>query len=65
MGYERIQNWCDELLKKRFVYSLKLKWYGFHWLHEGEKISLMLWWWKKTYDHLVRNILKYVDGVPK
>ncbi len=64
-GYERIQNWFDEFFKKWFVFSLKLKWHGFHWLHEGEKISFMLWQWKKTYDHLVRGISKYVDGVPK
>jgi hypothetical protein len=34
----------DEFFKKRFVSSFKLKWYGFHWLHEDEQISLMLWW---------------------
>jgi hypothetical protein len=51
--------------KKRFGFSLKMEWYDFHWLHEGEKISLMLWQWKTTYDHLVGGISKYVDGVPK
>lgn len=31
------QDWYDEFFKKIFVSTLKLKWYGFHWLHEGEK----------------------------